>query len=183
MSLVPPGRWLVDVARNPDRVGLRPGCAVIRSSLPGARTWSPAIRRCCWLGASRLHTSAHLPVAMGGAVVQRPQAHRDDDARRPRNANEFRSLQSDERGRRGPTRCLVQSNFANSGLTLRQILRSPELVRGSLCGSGDNPGTQAPAATGNCRAGLTPIAASYRWEDDEVDGGPVETLPHAEEAD
>lgn len=28
-----------------------------------------------------------------------------------------------------------------------------------------------------------PIAALYLWEDDEVDGGAVETLPHAEEAD
>ena len=28
-----------------------------------------------------------------------------------------------------------------------------------------------------------PIAAPYLWEDDEVDGGAVETLPHAEEAD
>ena len=28
-----------------------------------------------------------------------------------------------------------------------------------------------------------PIAGPCRWEDDEVDGGAVETLPHAEEAD
>jgi hypothetical protein len=28
-----------------------------------------------------------------------------------------------------------------------------------------------------------PIAAPCLWEDDEVDGGAVETLPHAEEAD
>jgi hypothetical protein len=28
-----------------------------------------------------------------------------------------------------------------------------------------------------------PIAVPYLWEDDEVDGGAVETLPHAEEAD
>ena len=28
-----------------------------------------------------------------------------------------------------------------------------------------------------------PIAAPYLWEDDEVDGGAVETLPHTEEAD
>jgi hypothetical protein len=43
----------------------------------------------------------------------------------------------------------------------------------------------APAATTNCRAADTrpPIAAPYLWEDDEVDGGAVETLPHAEEAD
>ena len=41
------------------------------------------------------------------------------------------------------------------------------------------------AATTNCRPAETrpPIAPLYLWEDDEVDGGAVETLPHAEEAD
>ena len=40
-------------------------------------------------------------------------------------------------------------------------------------------------ATTNCRPADTrpPIAAPCLWEDDEVDGGAVETLPHAEEAD
>jgi hypothetical protein len=33
------------------------------------------------------------------------------------------------------------------------------------------------------RLSRPPIAAPYLWEDDEVDGGAVETLPHAEEAD
>ena len=40
-------------------------------------------------------------------------------------------------------------------------------------------------ATTNCRPADTRplIAAPCLWEDDEVDGGAVETLPHAEEAD
>jgi hypothetical protein len=42
----------------------------------------------------------------------------------------------------------------------------------------------APAATTNCLPADTrpPIAAPYLWEDDEVDGGAVVTLPHTEEA-
>jgi hypothetical protein len=38
--------------------------------------------------------------------------------------------------------CLVRSIFAKSKLTLRRILRSPELVRDALRGSGDNPSTR-----------------------------------------
>ena len=58
-------------------------------------------------------------------------------------------------------------------------------VRRSLRGSGDNPSAQQWWQP-RIAVWLTPARPLPRLslrEDDEVDGGAVETLPHAEEAD
>src|SRR5271169_6226586 len=73
------------------------------------------------------------------------------------------------------------------GCTSRRIRRLREPDRAVGVGS-DRSFTDlhaAPAATTNCRPAGTraPIAPLCLWEDDEVDGGAVETLPHAQEAD
>jgi hypothetical protein len=78
MSLVPPG--LAGRRRKESRQSRRrPGCAGIRSSIPGART---GVQPSVLVAGLPLLDCAHLPVAADGALVQRLRAHRDDDARR-----------------------------------------------------------------------------------------------------
>ncbi len=79
MSLVPPGRWLVDLERNPDRVAVAPAAPVFGHRFP---EHAPGVQPSVRVAGLALLDCAHLLVAMGGAVVQHLRAHRDDDARR-----------------------------------------------------------------------------------------------------